>query len=130
MRMRLHGVEISVDGHRTRGESEITAFGAYSVSVTTVLEQPSVLLVCAYVIDLSGQAAAVDLWRSSHGPVFHHRDVHLRGVALARACVLDHSAQLRELLADELAVAMVTVELSEPALLAAERVWNDCELPA
>ena len=129
MRMRLHGVEISIDGHSTRGELEIAAFGAYSVSVTTVLEQQSALLVSTYVIDLNGQAAAVDLWRASHGPEFYHRDLELLGVALARACVLDHSAQLRELLADELPAATVSVEISEPALLSAERVWDDSQTP-
>ncbi len=124
MRVRLSGVEISIDGRAVGGETEIAASGAYSTVVTTVLEQPAVLLVCSYVIDLSGQAAAIDLWRASQGPEFHHRDLQLGGVAIARACLLDHSARLRELLAGERDAATVTVEISEDALGLTERIWD------
>ena len=122
MRVQLDGVETFVHGRGTRGETEIAALGAYAVSITTVLEQPSALLVSSYVLDLQGRATAVDLWRAGRGTKFQHRDLQLRGVALSRACSLDHSMRLRELLAGELA-ATVAVDVGEAALADAERAW-------
>jgi hypothetical protein len=124
-RLDLEGIEIAVDGSWERCDVELAAVGAYSVTVTTVVAQPVVLLVSSYVIDLAGHAAATHLWRGAGAREFGRGDVELGGVTYGRACLLDHAAQLHERLVAELGVDAVAVTVSDDALQAAEQLWAE-----
>jgi hypothetical protein len=124
MRLNLQGVEISVESHVERSETEIVSAGAYVVAVTTVLERQGLLLASSYLADLAGRAAATHLWSARQAPRFDYAMLELVGAHCGRTCLLDHAARLRELLADELATTEVRVEITDAALSTTEDVWG------
>ena len=130
MRVELEGVEIQIDGRAERVDSEIIAAGAYVIVLTTVLEDRSLQLVSSYIAPLSGPAAATHMWTSADPPRFHHRTLELTGTRHARGCLLDHAAELRDLLADELGeTTLVRIHISERVLAGTTRVWSTSENP-
>jgi hypothetical protein len=125
MRLPLPGVEISIDGQPARSETEIVSAGAYVVAVTTVIEQRGVQLASSYLADLAGPTAATHMTLLSGSPPrFHHRTLQLTGTRHARGCLLDHAAELCELLSYHLDSADVRGDVVEDALTDAERVWG------
>lgn len=130
MRVRLQGIKISVNGRRERCEVELATAGAYTITATTVLVEPAVLLVSSYLVDLDGNAAATHLWRGG-AREFGRDEVNLAGVTYGRACLLDHAAQLHDRLVAELCAGAgtgtVVVTVSDEALVAAERLWSNPE---
>lgn len=124
MRLPLHGVEISTDGQPARCETEIVSAGAYVIAVTTVIEQHGVQLTSSYLADLAGPTAATHMTLTGGAPRFHHRTLQLTGTRHARGCLLDHAAELREMLCDHLDCDDVRVDVAETALTDAERVWG------
>jgi len=64
------------------------------------------------------------MWTASRPYRFEHRTVHLSGSHHGRVWLLDHAAELRQLLADHLALADVIVDVDDHALEQAERVWD------
>lgn len=124
IRLHLQGVEISADGQSARCETEIVNAGAYLVAITTVIEQHGVLLTSSYLADLAGPTAATHMTLTGSPPRFHHRILQLTGTRHARGCLLDHAAELCELLSDHLNSDDVRVDVAEDALTDAERVWG------
>ena len=124
MRLDLEGVEISAGDWRERCVTEIVGAGAYVVAVTTVVASRSVALASSYLADLDGETAATHMRVADPPARFSHRTVRLAGISHARGCVLDHAAELRDLLAELLDRDDVRVDVDELALVQAERVWE------
>jgi hypothetical protein len=128
MRVALEGFQIAVDGQLERVDAEIIAAGAYVIVLVTVLEDRGVQLVSSYLASLAGPAAATHMWTTADAPRFEHRTLNLPGTRHARGCLLDHAAELRSLLADELGgTTVVRIDVSEHALGCATRVWSGPE---
>jgi hypothetical protein len=126
MRLALEGLEVRADTWTERCATAIENAGGYVVVVISVLESCAVTLVSCYLADFAG-STAVSHMRLAPGQrpaIAQCVLAGLPGVSYARACLLDHAAELRggleELLDDE----QVGVELSEEALERADRVWT------
>jgi hypothetical protein len=78
----------------------------------------------SYVAGLQGPAAVTHMVSAAGVPRFEQHTVQLAGVTLARACPLDHAAQLHGLLADEHTLEHVRVDIDERMLTDAQRVWE------
>ena len=90
--------------------------------------QPHGGLSSCYLADLKGRTAVSHLRRApASPPVFSQRVVTgMAGATLARACLLDHAAELRAMLDPEGEEA-VSVEVSDAALARAAAVWREPE---
>ena len=98
----------------------------YVVILSSVLEGRAVTLVSCYLADLGGPAA-VSHMRLAPGqpPRVAQRVLEgLPGQSHARACLLDHAAELRDALGELLEDEEVSVELAEDTLEQAARVWS------
>jgi hypothetical protein len=105
---------------RTSGAS------GYVVVLSSVLKSRAVTLVFCYLADL-GEPTAVSHMRLAPGraPQVAQRVLGgLPGQSHARACLLDHAAQLRDALGELLDAEEVSVELAEQTLEQAAHVWN------
>ena len=124
MRVQLEGVRITVGDDRLNCSTELVSDSGFVVTAITVVPDVGVQLVSCYVAGLQGPAGATHMLSASGTPRFEQHTVHLAGVNLARACLLDHAAELRELLEVEHALGDVRVDLSDRALTDAQRVWD------
>lgn len=125
MRLDLHGVEISAGEWRQRCETEIVSAGGYVVAVTTVVPDQHVTLASSYLAPLAGATAASHMRLGAGEVTFDQRVVELTGVTHARGCLLDHAAELRELVGELLDRGDVRVEVLDRALARAEQVWDE-----
>jgi len=125
MRLELDGVEVWADEWRERCATTIQAAGAYVMVVETVVPSRSAGLSSCYLADLSGRTAVSHLRRAPGSPsAFSQRVLSgMPGATLARACLLDHAAELQALVDPEGEEA-VSVEVSDAALARAATVWR------
>ena len=96
------------------------------VVLSSVLESRAITLVSCYLADLGGPTA-VSHMRLAPGraPQVAQRVLGgLPGQSHARACLLDHAAELRDALGELLEDEEVSVELAEDTLEQAARVWS------
>jgi hypothetical protein len=125
MRLELHGLQVLADEWSEWCATVIENAGGYAVTVSSVLVSRAVTLVSCYLADLAG-ASAVSQLRLASGqrPAVSLRVLDgLPGQSHARACLLDHAAQLRDAVGDLLVDEEVGVELGEETLERASRVW-------
>ena len=126
MRRELDGLWVRADEWSERCATAIDNAGGYVVIVSSVLESRSVTLVSCYLADLAGPTAVSHMrlapgWR----PHVAQRVLEgLPGRSHARACLLDHAAQLRDVLGELLADEEVGVDVAEETLEQAARVWT------
>ena len=125
MRLELVGVEVWADEWRERCATTIENAGGYVVVVSSVLQSKAITVVSCYLADLGGETAAshMRLALGKRAVISQRALPGLAGQTHARACLLDHAAELRDLL-DELLGEDVSIELSEQALEQAEAVWR------
>jgi len=126
MRLELGGVEVRGEGWAETCGCTIENASAYVVSVITVVPSHRLGLVSAYVADLEGETAVTHMRLSPSGrrATFEQQVLGgLPGTSRPRACLLDHAAELRGAL-EELLDAPVSVEITEPTLEQASRVWG------
>jgi hypothetical protein len=125
MRLEVDGVEVWGDEWRERCSTTIQAAGAYVIVVETVLPSRSAALSSCYLADLSGETAVSHLRRAlASPPVFSQRLLAvMAGETHARACLLDHAAELRAML-DPDGEEAISVEISDAALARAAAVWR------
>jgi hypothetical protein len=125
MRLELDGLEVCADEWRERCSTAIENVSGYVVVVISVLESRAVTLVSGYLADVGGETAVSQMrLTSGASAAFSQRMLRaMPGQTHARACLLDHAAELRELL-DDLFEEDVSVELSEHALERAAGVWR------
>ena len=124
MRVQLEGVRVTVGDARLACSTELIAAGGFVVTAITVVADVGVQLLSSYVAGLQGPAAATHMVSAAGVPRLEQHTVQLAGVTLARACLLDHAAQLRELLADTHMLEDVRVDVDERALADAQSVWE------
>jgi len=126
MRRELDGVEVSADGWRERCATTIEAAGGYVVVVTSVVQSRAITLISCYLGDLLRAETGVShlcLVPGERTRIAQRTLGEIAGQTHARACLLDHVAQLRERL-DELTDQEVRIELDEQALVQAAAAWR------
>jgi hypothetical protein len=126
MRLELAGVEVRGEDWAETCGCTIESASAYVVTVITVVPSHRLGVVSAYVADLDGETAVTHMRLSPRGrrATFEQQVLGgLPGTSRPRACLLDHSAELRRGLA-ALLDAPVSVEIAEPTLEQASRVWG------
>ena len=126
VRVELSGVEVRADECSERCETAIESVSGYVVAVISVLPGRAVTLVSCYLATLAGETAASHMRLAPGRPAgFSQRMLEaMAGETHARACLLDHAAELRDALHDLLEDEQVTVELAEETLEQAARVWR------
>jgi len=126
MAMELSGVVVRADEWSETCSTAIDSVSGYVVVVISVLESRALLVVSAYLAHVGGPTAVSHLRSSPSGPSrFRQRIIErMPGQTHARACLLDHAAELRDALDELLADEEVTVEVSEEALARAAGVWR------
>ena len=120
MRLELEGVEVWADEWRERCSTTIQAAGAYVIVVETVVPSRAAGLSSCYLADLSRRTAVSHLRRAPGSPpVFSQRVLSgMAGATHARACLLEHAAELQAFLDPDDDEAL-HVELSEQRARAA-----------
>jgi hypothetical protein len=128
MRLELDGVEALGDEWRERCSTTIQAAGAYVIVVETVLLSRNVALSSCYLAGLSGSTAVSHLLKApGMASAFSQRLLAVMpGETHARACLLDHAAELRAML-DPDGEEAISVEVSDAALARAAAVWREPE---
>ncbi|MDQ3849582.1 MAG: hypothetical protein M3296_03070 [Actinomycetota bacterium] len=125
MRHELPGLAITIAGEDQHSSSTITAVGGYVVVVATALPTAAVTLTSVYVGQIGGDTALTHL-RLAPGRAaeLHQRTLagHQPGQTHTRTCLLDHTAELQQLLA-ELTDQRVSIAIAPAALQRAERAW-------
>ena len=126
MRIELAGVEVRAEEWSETCSTAIESASGYVVVVISVLESRTLLLASSYLANLSGRTAVSHLHSHPGSPgVFAQRIIEaMPGETHARACLLDHAAELRDALGELLADERATVEVSDQALAQATRVWS------
>jgi hypothetical protein len=124
MRVQLDGVRVTVGPDRLDCSTELVGEGGFVVTAITVVGDVGLQLLSCYVAGLQGPAAVTHMLTASGAPRFEQHTVQLAGVTLARACLLDHAAQLCELLQVEHALDDVRVDIQDRTLIDAQRVWE------
>jgi hypothetical protein len=126
MQIELTGVEVRADEWSESCSTAIQSVSGYVVVVISVLESRGLLVASSYLANLSGRTAVSYLRSSRRRPaVFAQRMIEaMPGETHARACLLDHAAELREAVDELLCGEEVTVEVSDAALARAARVWS------
>jgi hypothetical protein len=110
-------------GGELRSETLIASSGAHVVVLTSVVADLALTLCSCYLGDLADRCAVSHLRCTLAGTAFTQRVVEdLGGVSLARGCLLDHAAELRE--AIQAAGREVRVEISDATLQQASSVWT------
>ena len=125
MRLELEGVEVWADEWRERCSTTIQAAGAYVIVVETVVPSRTAGLSSCYLADLSGtNGGLAPAPRARSPPVFSQRVLSgMAGATHARACLLDHAAELQAFLDPDSDEAL-HVEISDAALTRAAAVWR------
>lgn len=125
VRIELSGVEVRPDEWSESCQTAIESVSGYVVAVISVLQSRAVTLASCYLATLAGETAASHMRLAPGRPAgFSQRMLEtMPGETHARACLLDHAAELRDALDELLEDEQVTVEVSEDALGRAARVW-------
>ena len=126
MRVELQGLEVRGVEWRERCATAIENAGGYVVVLSSVLESRAVTVVSCYLADLGGPTAVSHMRLLAGRPRQVAQRV-LEGVAgqsHARACLLDHAAELRDTLGELLEYEEVSVDVAEATLEQAVRVWS------
>jgi hypothetical protein len=126
MRVELQGLEVRGVEWTERCATAIENAGGYVVVLSSVLESRAVTVVSCYLADLGGPTAVSQLRLLPGRPrqVAQRVLEDLAGQSHARACLLDHAAELRDTLGELLEHDEVSVDVAEATLEQAVRVWS------
>jgi hypothetical protein len=126
MAIELSGLVVRADEWSETCSTAIHSVSGYVVVVITVLESRALLVASSYLAHVDGPTAVSHL--RSHPGVstgFRQRIIErMPGQTHARACLLDHAAEVRDALDELIPDEEVMVEVSEQALAQATRVWS------
>lgn len=129
----LSAIDIAIDAVPQASETTIGAVGAYAVILTTALPGLGVTLTSSYLAAMVGDIAASHLTSVPGGPPIIDQHVlpgHQPGRTHAQACVLDHVAEVRDVLeAFRASAATVTVTIADATLEQADRAWSAQDQP-
>ena len=125
----LSAIDIAIDNVAQASETTIGAVGAYAVILTTTLPDLGITLTSSYLAAMIGDIAASHLTSVPGGPPIIEQHVlpgRQPGRTHAQACVLDHVAEVRDVLeAYHASAATVTVTIGDATLVQADRAWQD-----
>ena len=129
----LPALSIVVAGRHAPSSSTIATTGGYVVVVTTTLPELALTLTSVYLGALAddGELSAAHLCLvPGYAPQLSHRFLTDRrpGSTHARACMLDHVAQLRDALG-ALTAAAVTIDVGPDVLALAAGAWDPPQRP-
>lgn len=138
MRRELPGLTVTVAGESHESSSTLASVGGYVVVVATTAPRLRATLTSAYLGAIDGDTAATHLLLApDRRPELLHRILPAAPLsaastpggpqpetAHARSCVLDHAAELQQLLA-ELADDIVKIDVGPAALERAAAAWPD-----
>ena len=126
MAIELSGVVVRADEWSETCSTAIDSVSGYVVVVISVLQSRALLVVSAYLAHVGGPTAVSHLRSSPAGPdAFRQRIIErMPGQTHARACLLDHAAEVRDALEELIPGEEVMVEVSDEALAQAARVWS------
>jgi len=122
----LPGVKIAIADTPQRSSSTITTVSGYVVVLATALPQLGVTLTSVYLGQIASDTGTM------HLALAPARDPQLKqgmlpgsqpGQTHARACILDHAAELQQLLTD-LTHDPVTIDIHPDALQRATGAWS------
>jgi hypothetical protein len=122
----LPDLQIVVAGEHARSSSTIATSGAYVVIVSTTVPALAVTLTSVYLGVIDGDTSASHLRLAPRrAALLTHRVLTglQPGATHARACMLDHSAELRDALA-QLTHADVRVDIAPDVLEHASAAWT------
>lgn len=126
-RVTLTGVDLTIDGQPQRSSTSVGAVGACAVVVATALPDRGITLTSCYLADMHSEIAAAHLC-SAPGQHTHIEQRVLPaqqpGQTHARACLLDHAAELQTVLAARVG-AVVMIDVSPQALRTAAGAWSN-----
>ena len=126
----LSAIDIAIDNVAQASETTIGAVGAYAVILTTTLPELGITLTSSYLAAMIGDIAASHLTSVPGGPPIIDQHIlpgRQPGRTHAQACVLDHVAEVRDVLEAYHATsdATVTVTIGDATLEHADRAWQD-----
>gem|GEM_PF-4213402 len=130
----LSAIDIAIDTVAQASETTIGAVGAYAVILTTALPELGITLTSSYLAAMIGDTAASHLANVPGGPPVIAQHVlpgQQPGRTHAQACVLDHVAEVRDVLEAYHATtdATVTVTIADTTLALADRAWGAQDQP-
>ena len=129
----LNGIDISIDAAAQRSSTTIGAIG-YAVVVATSLPDLVVTLTSSYLALMVGDIAASHLASVPGRPPIIDQHVlpgQQPGRTHAQACLLDHVAELHDIVqAHRAPAATVTVTIADSALEHADRAWGNHDEPS
>jgi hypothetical protein len=125
MRDPLPGISLQINKIPIEASTTIAAAGANVLVLTSALPARALTLTSTYLADSNGAVAVTRLAADAHAERFIGRRIAAsrHHVTLAGACLLDHAAALRELLAER-TDSLVTVDVDPAALAHAASVWG------
>lgn len=122
----LPAMAVVAGGHNAHCSSAIETVGGYVVVVTTSVRTLAVTLVSTYVGAIDGDTATTHLRLAPGRPAQLHQRLlsgAQPGQTHAAACLLDHTAELQELLID-VTGETVSIDVGTHTVQAAERAWT------
>lgn len=132
-RLALTNINVAIDTVAQDASTTIGAIGGYAVVVATALPQLGVTLTSSYLAAMVGDIAASHLCSMPGGPPIIDQHVlpgQQPGPTHAQTCLLDHVAELRDVLdAFHASAATVTVTIADSTLEHADRAWHAQDEP-
>jgi hypothetical protein len=132
-RIALTGIDVAIDAVCQDSSTTIGAVGAYAVVLATALPQLGVTLTSSYLAAMVGDIAASHYCSVPGGPPIIDQHVlpgDQPGRTHAQACLLDHVAEVRDILdAFHASTATVTVTIADATLQRADGAWRDQDEP-
>jgi hypothetical protein len=129
----LSAIDIAIDGVPQASETTMGALGGYAVVLTTTLPELGITLTSSYLAAMVGDIAASHLCSVPGGPPIIDQHVlpgHQPGQTHAQICLLDHVAEVRNVLdAYHRSGALVTVAIADATLEQADRTWSAQDEP-
>jgi hypothetical protein len=130
----LSAIDIAIDDVAQVSETTIGAVGAHAVILTTALPELGITLTSSYLAAMIGDTAASHLASVPGGPPVIAQHVlpgRQPGRTHAQACVLDHVAEVRDVLEAYHATtdATVTVTIADKTLELADGAWGAQDEP-
>jgi len=125
VRHALPDITITIAGEQQRSSSTIATVGGYVVVVASTLPAAAITLTSCYLGQISGDTAATHLLLTpAGGAEFEHRIVPGQlGEDHARACLLDHAAELQVALTPAEDI-QVQIDVGPVALTRAAAAWS------
>jgi hypothetical protein len=125
MREPLTGITVRVDGTPITATTTIAALGSNVLVLSSAVPERATALTSCYLARSDAALAVAELATDAHEERLTQREIAPTNhrATLAGACLLEHAAALRELVAHR-TDALVTVDVDPASLERAADAWN------